>query len=232
MSNNTRSTPYKGEYMEDSLNRFENIDSIEWKIVSHLINSETKHADNIWKILAHDTDIDALSSASVPKQDRDKLVFKDNGEETSKRVFLQPFVNEAWSEQCSSVYIYVDEIIPQDKARANVIVTVEVIVHAEASVIRSNADQISNPNANPNDSDKQGNIVVTRKNRATVLLKSLIAELNGLFLDGIGYLVLDQTLDKKSGASLSLWNSRSFYGYQIKFATKMSGVSDNPDVGF
>ena len=73
---------------------------------------------------------------------------------------------------------------------------------------------------------------MTMKNRATVLLKSIIAELNGLFLDGIGYMIIDPTLDRDSGAKLSLWNSRSYYGYSIKFAVKMSGFSDNADIGF
>ena len=223
---------YKGEYAPDALNRLQNIDGIEWKIVDHLIHSDTKHANNIWKILANDSDIYALSKDNVTVSNRRALVCTNNGEPTGKRLFIQPFVDDAWSEECSSVYIFVDEIHPVDKARANIIVTVEAIVHAKTSVIAGDGDEESNPESNPNDSDEQGNIVVTMKNRATVLLKSLVAELNGLYLDGVSYLVLNQKLDKETGAAMSLWNSRSYYGYQIKFAVEMSGVSDNPDVGF
>ena len=217
---------YKGTYSDfNEFNRLQNIDGLEWKIIDHLIQSKTKHADNIWKILAYDSDIYALSKDSIGEAERRKLVCTNNGEPTGKRLFLQPFVDDAWSEQCSSVYVYVDQIVPTDQTRANVIVTVEAIVHAKTSVIAGDGDKITNPDANPNDSDEQGNIVVTMKNRATVLLKSIVAELNGLFLDGIGYLIIDPNLDKKTGAVLSLWNNRSYYGYIVKFATKMSGIS-------
>ena len=224
---------YKGTYSEfNAVNRLQNLDGLEWKIVDHLIKSDSKHADIIWKILKYNSDINALSQNSIGEADRRKLVCTNNGEPTTKRLFLQPFVDDAWSEQCSSVYVYVDEIRPVDQTRANVIVTVEAIVHAKISVIAGDGDQELNPNANPNDSDEQGNIVVTMKNRATVLLKSIVAELNGLFLDGIGYLLIDPKKDSKTGAVLSLWNNRSYYGYTIKFAVEMAGVSDSSGIGF
>ncbi len=224
---------YKGTYSDfNAVNRLQNLDGIEWKIIDHLIHSHDKHAENIWKILAYDSDIYALSKDSIGEAERRKLVCTNNGEPTGKRLFLQPFVDDAWSEQCSSVYVYVDEVIPTDQTRANVIVTVEAIVHAKTSVIAGDGDKITNPDANPNDSDEQGNIVVTMKNRGTVLLKSIVAELNGLFLDGIGYLLIDPVLDKKTGAVLNLWNRRSYYGYTVRFAVKMSGVSDNADWGY
>ena len=223
---------YKGEYSEfNAVNRVQNLDGIEWKIVDHLINSTTKHANNIWKILKNN-DIYALNGPDVSIEDRRSLVCTNNGEITTKRLFLQPFVDDAWSEQCSSVYVFIDEIHPMDQTRAYIIVTVEAVVHAKISVIAGDGDELTNPQANPNDSDKQGNIVVTMKNRAAVLLKSIIAELNGLYLDGIGYLILDSKVDKTSGVKLSLWNNRSYYGYSIKFAMALSGVSDSAEVGF
>lgn len=224
---------YQGTYSDfNSVLRLQNVDGIEWKIADHLIHSQTKHADNFWKILAYDSDIYALSKEPIQENQRRNLVWTNNGEMTTKRLFLQPFVDDAWSEQCSSVYVYVDQIKSIDQTRANVIVTVEVIVHTKTSVIAGDGDKILNPKANPNDSDEQGNIVVTMKNRATVLLKSIVAELNGLFLDGIGYLLIDPRLDSETGAKLSLWNRRSYYGYSIKFATAMAGISDNADIGF
>lgn len=235
---------YQGEYSENECNRFENLEGIEGKILNHLFYSKTTHAENIWKILKYD-DRDPLSHDKVSLKDRNALIFKNDkeGGATTKRFFIQPFVDDAWSEQCSSVYVYVDEIHPTDYTRANVIVTVEVVVHSKISLIQGNDEDISDINDdedeakkstqyNPNDFDKQGHIVVAWKNRATVLLKSIIAELNGLYLDGIGYLFIDPKLDSSTGAKLSLWNSRSFYGYTIKFAVKMGNVSDDPDKGF
>ena len=221
---------YEGQHSNyNAANRFQNLDGVEWKIISHLINSETKHADNIWKILKYDSDVDALAGKTVSKKERLALVSKNNGEPTKMRVFMQPFVDDAWSEQCSSLYVYVSGINPTNLQVSTVDVTVECIVHSKISVINGDGDEITNPDANPNDSNEQGNIVVTSKNRATVLLKSLLAELNGLYIDGIGYLIFNSTMSKNCKAKLNLWNSRSFYGYSITFTTEMSGVSDNPE---
>ena len=290
--------PYNGEYSESAFNRFENLEGIEGKILNHFLYSKTRHAANLWKLLKYNTP-DALNEDDLTPTEKDDLVFSDesSGTYTTKRFFVQPFVDDAWSEQCSSVYVYVDEIHPKDHIRANIIVTVEVVVHARISVLKGNPvdilplmsgrvdlenskfyvpyydsedkawkereiaadnehsyfdipsknyynwfgvegfkkieeDGYASTQYNPNDFDKQGNIVVAKKNRATVLLKSIIAELNGLYLDGIGNLMIDPTLDKDTGAKLSLWNSRSFYGYTIKFAVKMGNFSSNPDIGF
>ena len=144
------------------------------------------------------------------------------------RVFLQPFVDDAWSEQCSSIYVYVNGIYPNNLQKSTIDVTIELIVHSKISVINGDGDELTNPEANPNDSTDTGNIVVTMKNRATVLLKSLLAEFNGLYIDGVGFLEFNSEKTKDSRATLNLWNSRSFYGYTITFSTGLSGVSDDP----
>lgn len=224
-------TPYKGTYSEfHDFNRLQNLDGVEWKILSHLIYSNTKHAKNFWRILKHNG-LDSLSQPVPNEEERIDLIWMDNNESemTNKRLFMQPFVDDAWSEQCSSVYVYVDQVSPKDASRADIVVVVEAVVHSKISVLYSDASD-THTEHNPNDFDtsEQGNIVVPYKNRATVLLKSIIAELNGLYLDGIGYLQLDPRL-KDTGAKLSLWNSRSFYGYTIKFGMVMSGVSGDSE---
>lgn len=145
------------------------------------------------------------------------------------RVFMQPFVDDAWSEQCSSIYVYVNGATPINLQESLIDVTIELIVHSKISVINGDGDQLTNPEANPNDSNDKGDIVVTSKNRATVLLKSLLAEFNGLYIDGIGYLEFNSQKSKNCKVNLNLWNSRSFYGYTITFSTGLSGVSDDPE---
>jgi len=215
----------------NDFNRFQNLDGIEAKIIMHLVNSNSKHAQNFWKILKYN-DLYALSQPNLTQAERLELVCNDNGESVKKRLFLAPFVDDAWQEQCSSVYIYVDRIHYDNHMAATVGVAVETVVHSKISAVVGDGDQVLNPQANPNDSDKEGNIVVAFKNRATVLLKCLLAELNGLYLDGIGYLQANQELDSKSATELSLWNSRSFFGHRTELYMKMSGVSGNSNCGF
>ena len=141
-------------------------------------------------------------------------------------------VQDAWQEQCSSLYVYVEQIVPQDHLKAAIGVTIETVVHAKIAAVRGDGDPSLNKEANPNDSDSEGNIVVAFKNRATVLLKSILAELNGLYIDGIGYLQFNTKLSLKSKTEMPLFNNRSYYGHATMFGMMLSGVSDSGNIGF
>lgn len=81
------------EYSEfNDFNRFQNLDGIEAKIVEHLVNSESKHAQTIWKLLKYN-DLNALSKPNLTKKEREALICFDNGYGNTKRVFFQPFVD-------------------------------------------------------------------------------------------------------------------------------------------
>ena len=87
---------YKAEYSDYTLyNRFENLDGIETKILEHLIYSESKHANNLWKLLKYNT-LNALSLDDVTVRERLQLVNNDSGYPVDKRVFLSPFMDDAW----------------------------------------------------------------------------------------------------------------------------------------
>lgn len=228
----------------NSVNRFINIDGLEAKIIEHLMNSSTKYAENFWRILKYDSK-DALSCSALTKEEKIKLVDgyggnSSGGQTEDTRVFFSPFVDDAWVKECSSVYIFVDDIYPLGVTKANVSLTVETVIHAKINAIYGDADFISNPGGtNPNDyyfSNAEAP-VVQYKSRATVLLKCILAELNGLYLDGIGYLLFNTQGDSSSGdvkgkAKLSLFNRRSFFGHSVQFNVAMSGVSDDADNGF
>lgn len=221
----------------NEVNRFENIDSIETKIVEHLINSDTKHANNFWKILKYD-DLYALNQPSLDRQERLKLVNNDNGESNEKRLFLTPRDADGQVDQCSSVYIYVEHVIPIDQTRAIVGVTVDTSVYTKIGVIAGDGDSDSSENpewVNPNESDEQGSIVVPFKSRETVLLKSILAELNGLYIDGIGYLLFQKfkNVDTKIGLVDMPHNHReNNHGHRICFGVEMSGVSGDASIGY
>ena len=227
---------YQAEYSEyNDMNRFENLDSLETKVLQHLVYSNTKHANNFWKLLKYAT-LDALAQDDVSLADRINLISADCGYPTDKRVFLAPFIDDAWDAQCSSAYIFVDKIKPMDHTRAAVVLTVELVTHAKVAVINGDGDPVLNPQANPNDTNEQEQVIVPIKNRETILVKSVLAELNGLYIDGIGYLQLNKIgSDDKSelgGVTMPLFSSRSFYGHSIKFVVEISGVSGSGGYGY
>ena len=215
----------------NDFNRFQNLDGIEAKIVEHLINSQSKHADIFWKLLKYN-DLYALSQPSVSIAERKELVNYDNGYGNTKRVFFQPFVDDAWQEQCSSIYIYVDSLYPINHLTSFVGIKVETVTHSKIAAVSGDGDRELNPDANPNDSDSEGNIVVAFKNRATVLLKCILAELNGIYIDGVGYVSFDTKSDIKGKVEKSLFNGRNFYGHVTTFVMEISGVSGSSSVGY
>ena len=150
---------------------------------------------------------------------------------------MSPFVDDAWEIQISSVYIFVDDVFPIDLAKAKVSLTIETVIHSKLNNIAGNS-------WSPTETDKDGNnpndfyykddteIVVERKSRATTLLKCILAELNGLYIDGVGYLEFTPVTNKtaeKGQARLSLFNRRSFFGHSVQMLVNMSGVSDSAE---
>ena len=119
-------------------------------------------------------------------------------------------------------------------------VTVDTSVYTKIGVIAGDGDKDSSENpewVNPNESNEQGSIVVPIKSRATVLLKCILAELNGLYIDGIGYLQFDckQKEDPNADANRatsSIFNRRSFFGHIIKFELDVSGISGSSSYGW
>lgn len=238
----------------NDFNRFINIDGIEGKIIQHLLTSKTAYAETFWRLLKYDTQ-DALSKAPLTSKEKWALIdgYANNrigGQTADARVFFSPFVDDAWTKECSSVYIYVDDIYPIDHMRSIVSVAVETVIHAKINFLSNgpatNCDAGDPEQANPakeliNANDyyykNEENPAVRFKSRATVLLKCLLAELNGLYIDGVGYLgFMSQRPiqgDRVQGkATLSLFNNRSFFGHSIRFNVSMSGVSDDPEGGF
>lgn len=227
---------YQGSYDEMSnYNRFTNLDSIEWKIISHLLYSQTKNAQNIWKILKYPT-MDCLFKDNVSLEERYALIDTEDGQETNKRVFLSRYVDDAWTEQCAHLHIYIDGIFPINHEVAVVNIALETISHSKIIKIMGDADaQDINPllpNPNPNDSDKKGEAVVLYKNRESVLLKSVIAELNGLYLDGIGYFQFNQKTNIHNNSQQNLWNGRTYLGHVTKMAMLVSGLAEGPNSNF
>ena len=227
---------YEYSYYND-FNRFSNIDGIEAKIIEHLLSSKSKYAENFWKILAYN-EMDALSRKDLTRTEKQKLVDGYEGEPLSHltdsvRLFLSPFVDESWTKESSSVYIFVDDIYPIDQGRAVVSVTVETVIHSKINVIYGDADMLANPEGtNPNDYYYKDDVnpTVRLKSRASVLLECLLGELNGLYIDGIGYLQFNNNKTLNGGtvngkAKLTLFNNRSFFGHSIQFNVAMSGVS-------
>ena len=210
----------------NAVNRFANLDSVEWKIVNKLVYSPSPVAEEIWKLLYYDTPEASYSPALTTQQKLDLISMDGNGLTTTKKIYIAPFTSDAFEKQASFICIYLAGMKFTNAQVAIAEIAIETVVHAKIQNINGDGNLKQNPNANPNDSTASGQLVVLQKNRATVLARDVMAILNGLYIDGIGYLMLDQTIEAKCVSEQSLFNNKFFFGHRTYFAVRMSGVSD------
>lgn len=222
-------TLYNQDNQYNDFNRFSNLDGIEFKLVNELLYSKSKYAENIWKLLYYATP-DALMQDNLTLAQKTSLICVENDTaETGKRVFITPYINDAWTEQTAHIHIYVDALHSPNHIVSNVHVCFETIVHSKIGTILSDVNEAE---ANPNDSNADGEPIVLRKNRATVLLKNVLGLFNGMSLDGIGQLQFNQSIDPYCISTQYLWNSRAYYGHVTRMVIKMANASTSPDFGF
>jgi len=263
----------------NSFSRYTSLDTIEWNCISHLLNSTSKHAENIWKLLADDTQ-DALFKPLLTREEKTKLIYMGTDMSTTRKVFMLPYIDDKWDNQGSRIDIYVDRIVPQNHLTSVVNVVFEVICHNKVLNIYSDADP-ENPNfcalwdskkskkpipTNPlelkkvtvqewdkfidaNDLDfiemggnyfvvKSGSeqtgyeIVTLLKNRATTLVKCLLALFNGTMVNGVGQFIHDTTLSPYAVTKSAIWGSGGFVGHIIVMSSLISGVSQNANLGY
>lgn len=226
------------EYDQNNdFNRFINLDGIESKLVQHLMSSTSKYADQIWKILKYPTK-EALSMPSLTEKEKKDIIHEietDRG-----RISFSPFVYDGQTDETTTLRIFVNSVYPIDHLRSDVFVNIQVVVHSNINILYGDADTISNPdgtNANDYYFSNDESPAVIYKSRATTLLKCILAEFNGLYIDGIGYLQFNnsRTADNRSmrtSSEFDLFNGHAFFGYSIKLGVTMSGISDSGDYGF
>ena len=138
--------------------------------------------------------------------------------------------------------LYIGEIVPMNAMESAVSLVVELATHNHINLVSGEADFVAHPDiTNPNDYYYSNDIdpVVQYKSRESVLLKCVLAELNGLYIDGVGYTQFNTLKSTTDGqvkitpkASMSIYDRRSFFGHKVQFLIPMSGGASTPANGF
>lgn len=213
----------------NAYNRFVNLDNIEYRIVQFLAKSDNKYADYLFKILKWDT-MDALMRPSLTFEERMKLLYSNNGDAAGERIFLSPFIDDSFEEQSSHLHIYIHSVVPKNHLISTVNVGIETIVHNKISNIQGDA-AMYNPDANPSEMGNNGQPEIILKNRASVMLKCVLAALNGSFVAGVGTFQFNSEVSPYDNSKMSLWNGKKFFGFSSVMSTFLSGVSTTPECG-
>ena len=208
-------------------NRFVNLDSIEDRIIYYLISpynkteEELEWVHNIWRILYYN-DVDALSKPLPKYSDITKLIYNDQGEQSGYRIFRSPRLEDGWVEECSMIKIYIDNITPIDHIRSVIDVGIDVVVNTKIINLKIPEDQQTDTWIGEVDGVP---IKVQTKSRVSVLVKSILALLNGAEVAGVGKMVFSRQLSNRNQSQYGLWNQKAFEGMKTVFGVIMSGVN-------
>ena len=217
-------------YDDVEYSRYENLDGIEDKIIFYLLSEQNKNewqlkaVHNIWRLLYYNNPGCLLEDKEhpLPKfSDIAKMIDNNSLEQSNKRIFRGPFVEDAFSEECTQIRIYVDGISPLNHLTGLVSIGVEVIIHNKLTNVINNLYDKDDNLTNPTEEFP----LVTYKNRAVVLLKNIIALLNGVDIAGVGKMMFSQENNRFCLSKLGVWNNRNYYGFKTIFSCMMSGVS-------
>ena len=215
----------------NAYNRFVNLDNIEFRIVDFLAKSENKYAQNLFKILKYNSE-DCLYKENLSYEEKMALLYKNNGDASDERIYLSPYIDDAYTVQSSHIHIYVYSVMPQNHIISTVNIGIETIVHNKISNIYGDASLYS-PETNPSELGPDGQPIIIYKSRASELLKCVLAALNGSFVAGVGTLQFNSQLTgSESKAKMSLWNGKKFFGHMTVLSTQLSGVSSTPGCGY
>ena len=207
-------------------NRFINIDGIEDRVIYYLLSPNNKTEQEleqthiIWKLLYYD-DIDALNKPLPKYSDVVKLVANNNVAQNHFRIFRSPHMEEAFTEQCSLLKIYIDSIIPSDRYRSIVNFGIDVLVHNKIINVNVLDDDV----APPIDTVDGIEYKISQKSRVSVLSKAVLYLLNGADVQGVGRMESSQQMNRYQQAQYTIWNNRNFEGIKIVMGVHMSGVS-------
>lgn len=205
---------------QQSYNRFVNLDSISERIINYLIKSDSIFANRIWKLLKY-PETNALLQQNLTQEEKAFLVDNDSEDQSNRRVFRYPFLEDSFVVKSSLLRIYIDSVVPQNHLTAIVNIGFDLITHNKLSnVYNDSSDELEYP-----DEFRAIESEIMLKSRNDVFLKNLLAELNGKDIEGVGQLVFDKNLSPFSQAKLGLFNNKNYSGYKIIMACMQSGVS-------
>ena len=200
---------------ETQFNKFHNLDSVETRIINYLRDTETDDCNRIWKLLKY-SDMRALYQDKLSQEDKNKLIYQDKNE-SNCRVFTFPYIEDNFTEVCSIIKVYIYGIQPVNHLISTVNIGIDILTH----------NKISNVYNDEGDILDNGRLVeenISTKNRNTIILKAILATLNGANIEGAGVLQFNKALSDKCHAEMKLSNNKNFYGYTVVLSCQMSGI--------
>lgn len=200
----------------NDFNLFNNLDSIEARVINFIKQNESPEANRIWKLLKY-SDIKALFKDNLTSKEKEDLIYTDE-DQAGKRVFNFNLIEDAFQETCSIIKVYTYSVVPSNHLLSTVNIAIDVLSHNKLS-------NVYNDDGDTLDGGRPVEENVNYKNRNMVLMGSLLKILNGAQIEGVGQLQFNKEVrNSESRAEMRLSNNTSFYGFRLIFSCEMGGV--------
>lgn len=180
-------------YTFNEYNHFEQLPLMQKKIVDSLI--QNPDANPLFNLLYYN-DNNALDNTYLTTQQKGKLIYDGSPISTPFRIFFNPFLDDAFTEECSLLRIFPELIIPNDRIRASITFRIECFTHVKVSTLSN------------------------YQTREVTMLQLLLQCLNGVDIGGVGFLSFDRMGNPADKAYLNISNSRNYSGYSLYLSTR------------
>lgn len=172
-------------------NQYKQLPQMPYNIVSYLLLNN----NDIWKLLYY-TESNALDRTNITIDEKKSLIYNGESISDNKRVFFQPFTDDAFTEPCALLRVYPVTIIPENSYIGIVDFAIEIMSHVKINQLNNYSTRI------------------------LTMLQQVIETLNGVNINGIGNMFFDKKGSYGDVARLNIYNNRNYLGYTVVLSTK------------
>jgi hypothetical protein len=190
----------------ETVNNFVGLEEAPSRIISYLLSNNTKECEDLWKVLYYPT-IDALQKDNLTLKQKRDAIWKGQPNEVDYKIFNKPVISDAMvtGEDMIQLRVFRYGSNPTDTTEAIILFEFEIYSNDKTSNI-----------INEND------VLVERTD---FIENHLLSLLNGTDIGlGYGYLVFNRQLSTYSKSTMSINNSKSYYGRSFMMALQYMNI--------
>lgn len=175
---------------------------IPYEIISNLAKSEK--AEDLWKLLKYNT-YDALSKPNLSLSEKMDLLCKNNADQNEYSVFLTRLIENEQIEERTILKIYKVNTVPIDAYKSTCLYAFDILTGAKATSVEYNGYPCS---------------------RLDVAEAIIIQALNGVDVNGVGFMQFNRDLHRSCGSTFGYGNNTNYVGTQLIMGVNVSGFDD------
>ena len=176
-------------------NSYSGIEMMPYKIIAYMIENN----EDIFKLLKFTTP-DALDKPNLTQSEKGAMIYNGEPNSTGYNIFMQPVLDDAFTEMVAQFRVYPDIIIPEDHIRGIATFNFELLSHSKINTLNNYST------------------------RLIWMLQQTIQCLNGINIDGVGQLFFNKKASSYNYAKQNIYNGKNYIGYSLLLSTWIGSV--------